>query len=444
MLNNRRNPDNRSDVGGCVRKKLSRSYKFHRHADLFPMMDEVAFGALADDIQKRGLLHPIVLFQGRILDGRNRYRACLKAGIEPRFTTFKGREPLAFAVSANVQRRHMTESQRAMVAQQLLPRLEIEAKQRQGSRTDLGPKHSGKIAGKSRRGDSRSHAARLLGINARYVSDAKKIAAEAPDVAAEVRAGTLTIPEAKLLSPLTKRERLSIIRRRLVDPKLNVRLAVQAVNKKRVLKNVTDLATVQGRFQVLLCDPPWFEPTCSSSRAIENHYPVMSLDQLKALNVQSVSANDSVLFLWATAPGLKDALNLMEHWGFQYVSQLVWVKGPQWGKGHWFRHKHELLLLGKRGKLPAPVNKPCSVLEAEQPPVRIHSQKPQEVYVLIESMYPDLKIQRLELFARGKPRPNWGQWGAEANGTRPSRLAQGRKARTLTVPESRPREAKAA
>ncbi len=89
---------------------------FHPIADLFPLLAGADLDALADDIRDNGLLHPIVRHGGKILDGRNRFRACGLAGVEPRFVDFDGPDPLAFVVSANLHRRHLNESQRGMVA----------------------------------------------------------------------------------------------------------------------------------------------------------------------------------------------------------------------------------------------------------------------------------------------------------------------------------------
>src|SRR5262245_56882290 len=88
----------------------------HPYADLFPLMTAEELDALAADIRANGLRKPIVLLEGKILDGRNRYKACLIAGVEPRFEDYTGDDPLGYVNSENIARRHLTPGQRAMIA----------------------------------------------------------------------------------------------------------------------------------------------------------------------------------------------------------------------------------------------------------------------------------------------------------------------------------------
>ena len=131
----------------------------------------------------------------------------------------------------------------------------------------------------------------------------------------------------------------------------------------------------------------------------------MSLENIAALKVAEVAAEDCVLFLWATAPKLPEALHVMGAWGFQYRTSAVWDK-CKIGMGYWFRGQHELLLLGTRGSPDAPEGFESVIQE----PRRGHSRKPVAAYELIERAYP--QASRLELFAR-QLRPGWMAWGDE-------------------------------
>ena len=93
--------------------------KAHPYADILPLLEGEAFDSLVADIRANGLLEPITIHEGMILDGRNRCGACKAAGVEPQFLEFDGDDPLAFVLSLNVHRRHLSESQRGMVAARL-------------------------------------------------------------------------------------------------------------------------------------------------------------------------------------------------------------------------------------------------------------------------------------------------------------------------------------
>jgi ParB-like chromosome segregation protein Spo0J len=92
---------------------------YHPLADLFPLMQGREFQDLVADVRARGLLHPITTLDGKILDGRNRYRACLENGIAIETVAYTGTDPRGFVIASNLQRRHLNESQRAMVAVKL-------------------------------------------------------------------------------------------------------------------------------------------------------------------------------------------------------------------------------------------------------------------------------------------------------------------------------------
>ena len=94
--------------------------EIHPLSDLFPAMLEEEFQALKVDIQKQGLLDNIVTLEGKILDGRHRYRACEELGIKPRYSLFSGNDPIAFVRSKNLHRRNLTASQRAAVAAEII------------------------------------------------------------------------------------------------------------------------------------------------------------------------------------------------------------------------------------------------------------------------------------------------------------------------------------
>lgn len=114
------------------------------------------------------------------------------------------------------------------------------------------------------------------------------------------------------------------------------------------------------------------------------------------------------MFLWVTSPKLEEGLIVLNAWGFEYKTSMVWVK-DKIGMGYYVRGRHEFLLIGTKGNplKPEPENRFDSVIAA---PRTEHSKKPSEVYERIEKMYPNGKY--LELFARNE-RKNWKSWGNE-------------------------------
>jgi hypothetical protein len=155
-------------------------YDFHPAADLFPMMTDAEIDALGEDMLAHGQSEPIILFLGQILDGRNRYRACLAKGIEPRFRQERPADPCAFVATANLHRRHLDPSQRAIIAAKL-------ADMRQGSRTDLQPQGR----------KSQAAAAQLLDVGQRSVGRARAVIDHGADMlVAAVEAGKVPVSAA--------------------------------------------------------------------------------------------------------------------------------------------------------------------------------------------------------------------------------------------------------
>jgi N6-adenosine-specific RNA methylase IME4 len=175
------------------------------------------------------------------------------------------------------------------------------------------------------------------------------------------------------------------------------------------------------KYGVIYADPPWrFEPysrTTGMDRAAENHYPTSALEKIQALDVASIAAKDCALFLWATVPMLFHAGDVMKSWGFNYRSHVMWAKDRR-GTGYWFRNRHEVLLVGTRGKIPAPA--PGTQWDSWiAAPVGRHSEKPAVFYDLIESYYPS--VPKVELYARrGAVRLGWDCWGLESPDSGPS------------------------
>jgi DNA N-6-adenine-methyltransferase (Dam) len=168
-----------------------KSENWHEAAKLFPLLSEEGLSELAEDIKANGLLNSVVLFEGKVLDGRNRTIACKAANTTPTFIEWKeSGSPTSWVISQNLHRRHLTASQKAVIALEAEPLFAEEAKERQ----KLGKQ---KVADPTIKGQARDKAAVSVGVNRQYVSDAKRIQAKAPELIAKIKSGEITIPEAK-------------------------------------------------------------------------------------------------------------------------------------------------------------------------------------------------------------------------------------------------------
>jgi N6-adenosine-specific RNA methylase IME4/stress response protein YsnF len=394
--------------------------KFHEVANIFPLLEGEEYRSLVEDIKINGLLNPIWTYKNEIIDGRNRFKACRELNIEPKYQEWNGNGSLVgFVLSLNLHRRHLTPSQKSVVAIDILPMLEKEARERQGTRNDLTsvkdltqvkpeeskeqvkPIVSQKIDQREN-GRATEQAAKLTGTNRQYVSDAKKIKEQAPELLDRVREGKFSIPEAKILANMESKKRDIVIEKIDSGEAKNIREASQIFTKE----NVKPVELPEEKFNVILADPPWkYDFAETENRAIENQYPTMSLEDIKKLEISS--ADNAVLFLWTTAPKLIEGIEVMKSWGFNYKTCAVWDK-EMIGMGYWFRGQHELLLVGTRGQFSPPTteNRYSSVIRAKR---TTHSRKPEIIYEMIEKMFPEGKY--LELFARNKYNEKWTVWG---------------------------------
>lgn len=366
---------------------------FHPFAGIFPLLEGPEFDELVEDIRANGLIFPIVLYDNQIIDGRNRYRACVIADVEPKFLDYPlDRDALSFVVTANLKRRHLNDSQRALCAARI-------ATMPQGRPRTPAVKQS--------------DAAKMFNIGTRTVKQAAVVRDRAiPELVARVDRGEVTVNLAERLANMPTEQQREVVD---LPSKALVGVAKRFAREERmeelrapIAQAASELDAPEQLYPVLVVDPPWrFEPYSRETgmdRAADNHYPTMTTTEICSLNIPATK--DSVLFLWATAPMLSDALEVMKSWGFAYKSHMIWLKSRV-ATGYWFRNQHELLLVGTRGNIPAPApgTQYNSVHSAD---TRQHSEKPAKFFEIIEDMFPGL--QCCELFARER-RAGWATWG---------------------------------
>ena len=361
--------------------ELGRPY--HEVAQIFPLMEGAEFEALKCDVAQNGLIEPIWLHpDGSIIDGRNRHRACIETDTPLRFRTWDGTGSLvSFVVSLNLHRRHLNSSQRAVVALEVLPMLEGEARERMEAGVN---QHSPVeiIPHPSEQGKARDQAAELMQTNGRYVQDAKMIEREAPELLGKILSGDMSIPQAK---------REVVKAQRQEAPPLP-----------------------SDKYRVIYADPPWKYGNSGIINDHDNyghvnrHYPDMSIDELCQLPIRNIADSDAVLFMWVTSPLLEECFAVIDAWGFKYKTSFIWDKVGH-NFGHYNSVRHEFLLICTRGSCtPDNLRLFDSVLTVEKS--KTHSEKPEEFRDIIDTLY--TRGRKIELFSRRRVE-GWEAWGNE-------------------------------
>ena len=365
-----------------------------------PRMSEEEYQILKKDIAANGLLVPIEIFDDKVIDGVHRQRACNELGIEPEYVDASIGEmtPGQYVWSLNGARRHLKASQRAAAAVKLLPELEKKAKERQrkvaaaSNRRRAGKKpEPEKIPALG--ADARDEAAAIVGVNPRYVSDAKKVEQEDPEAFEKLLAGEVTLQE---------------IKRKKKDHEREVKR--QEAAKQIEAAPTIEVALSSAKFTTICIDPPWDwgdENDVSQFGRGRTTYGEMSFDELLQLPVGEYADADSHIYLWITNRSLPKGFKLLEAWGFRYITCITWCK-PSFGMGNYFRGSTEQILFGIRGSLSLK-RKDAGTWFAAKRGEGGHSSKPEEFYQLVESCSPG---PYLDVFSR-QERPGWKCWGGQ-------------------------------
>lgn len=357
--------------------------KAHKLTNILPLMDEKELKSLKKDIDEKGLQEKIVLFEDKILDGRNRYKVCEKLKIKPKYKQYKGNDPLGYIISTNLKRRDLTDSQKAVVGIRYKKHYAIEAKKRMSE--------GGTGGTSSTPSKARDDAGEVVGISGRYIDMAKEVIAK--------------MPEAEEMF-MNKQEKVKTLHRK-----------IELEEKKKEIKK---LAPLKDKYDVVVIDPPWKydesdesdETTYDSEgRRVASPYPEMSLEEIKEnLSENLKTEKDCVLWCWVTNNFMKEAYELVEFLGFKVKTILTWDKQIM-GLGAWLRNRTEHCLLCIKGK-PIWDNKKYTTLISEKRTK--HSVKPESFYEMVDKI---CYGKRLDYFS-GKTRKGWDVYGDEVNATK--------------------------
>ncbi|TDQ75492.1 Spo0J and IME4 domain-containing protein [Paraburkholderia silvatlantica] len=376
-------------------------YLIHSAAALFPPMSDEEFAELKADIEKNGQQMEILVYRNKIVDGRQRLRACHELGIEPAYKDVGKLDvpTQAFIVSQNLHRRHLSGSQRSMIAAKL-------------SNTKKGAnQHTAEAV-------SQKQAAEACKVSVDSVQRAAKVLESGHEgLIQSVESGKLDVSNAAAMITLSRDELDEQVKRsakEMIARAKKEREEARNELRKRKLEQIEETRKNSqpfdhsvGPFNVIYADPPWdYIPE------VQLGYPTMKLDAIcDLLRGSKAVSSDAVLFLWIPASLIVEGLKVIKAWGFRYITHAIWHKGES-GMGSYFRMTHEVLMFATRGSTVIPEvpteARPGSVFTYKR---GMHSQKPEELYGVIERMYPELP--KMELFRRGVSRDGWYAWGNE-------------------------------
>ena len=356
--------------------------------ELIPPLTNEEYKQLEANCLDEGIREPILTWNNYIIDGHNRYNIAQEWNLE--FET----ESKSFSSEDEVKewmilnqfgRRNLSNYQRSVLALQLEDVFRAKAKEKQKEAGGALPQISAKAPI-----ETRKELSKVAAVSHDTIAKVKKIQEKAPkEIKAKLATGEVSINAA--YKEIKKEEKKEELQQRRVLIKNNV---------KKV-----DINNIPEKFDIIYADPPWrYDVTISPNRKIENHYPTM--DNNDIANMKVPAKDNCVLFMWATAPKLIEALDVMKAWGFTYKTHAVWDK-QKIGMGYWFRGQHELLMVGVKGKFSPPDStiRISSVIKEERSQ---HSKKPDSIADYIDLAY--YNKSKIELFCR-EPRSGWYSFG---------------------------------
>jgi|TARA_X000001388_G_scaffold10193_1_gene6316 N6-adenosine-specific RNA methylase IME4/anti-sigma28 factor (negative regulator of flagellin synthesis) len=369
--------------------KIKKEFK-----SLIPDLTKEEYKQLEQNCLDEGIREKILVWNGFIIDGHNRYEISLKWNLEIKTETkhFKDEEAVKeWMILNQFGRRNLSNYQRSILALQLEEVFSKKAKENLGRNqySSLANLPNTKI-------NTRQELSKVAQVGERTLGMVKKIQEKATEeVKAKLSTGEVSINSA--YQDIKKEEN-----------KKN-RLAKIEQIKQEISKG---LKTPNGLYDVISIDPPWeYSERGGSSHnsfdAVGNRagvdYPTMTVEELKKINIPAKS--DCVMFLWTTHAFLKDSFDLLNAWEFNYKATLVWDK-VKMGMGRNIRMQVEFCLLATKGK---PILDGSGERDIITEPRREHSRKPESFYTKVDNMTVGYK---LDYFAR-EQRKNWFTYGAE-------------------------------
>mgnify|MGYP003953483627 FL=1 len=374
------------------------NYEYHELANLFPLMDESQYSDLVADIKENGLIESIILHEGKILDGRNRYNACNDASVEPNFVEYEGEDALSYVISLNLNRRHLNESQRAMIGAKL-------ANMKGRRKVDQLDHFSNKDVSEK------------LNVGLGSIKRAKQVQKEGiEDLQKSVEAGKLSVSAASDIATLDKEEQEVIVAKgedeilKMATKIRKERSAESREQKAKMRMEALAIKPPEGKYRTIVIDPPWdMERIQMENRTFDKEsfdYPTMSLDEIKDFKLPA--HEECHLWLWTTQKYLRPSFDLLDAWDFTYLATFVWHKNGGFQPVGLPQFNCEFVLLARKGGQPFVETKQFfTCFDAKR---REHSRKPDEFYDVVKRVCPE---PRIDIFSR-EDRDGYDVWGLES------------------------------
>ena len=362
--------------------------------NLIPALTKEEYKQLENNCIAEGIREKILIWNGFIIDGHNRYEISLKWDLEIQTETkhFQDEEAVKeWMILNQFGRRNLSNYQRSVLALQLEEVFSKKAKENLGRNqySSLPTLAKTKV-------DTRQELSKVANVSHGTLDKVKKIQAQASEeVKAKLSTGEVSINSA--YQEIKKEEKKKNRLEKIEEIKQEISKGLKAPN---------------GLYDVIAIDPPWeySERGGSSSKSFEDNgnrggvdYPTMTVEELKKIKIPA--KKDCVMFLWTTHAFLKDSFDLLNAWGFNYKATIVWDK-VKMGMGRNIRMQVEFCLLATKGN---PILNGSGERDIITEPRREHSRKPEAFYTKVNNMTAGYK---LDYFAREK-RENWFTYGAE-------------------------------
>lgn len=379
-------------------------YQAHPAADLFPMLDDKRLQELADDIATNGQREAIRLYQGTILDGRNRYAACKVAGIVPRFETVPRHvDPFAYVWSLNGERRDLVQERRYLIWKRVNEHSEEWLTEQKRIQDEANRKRS-----ETQKGVSKAEASERSSTNSGTTFNRKKKKTnEAKATASKTNRGAVERMDR------LDRERPDLAEK-VIAGDMKPAEAVRKMQRQEIAQKLETVAAREseaptGLYDVVVIDPPWpMEKIERDERPNQVHfdYPVMSESELAGLHIPA--DKDCHVWLWTTHKFMPMAYRLLDAWGMNYVCAFVWHKPGGFQPVGLPQFNCEFALYARKGAPKFLDTKAFPV--CFNAPRGAHSEKPEEFYDVVRRVTGG---RRLDMFNR-RAIDGFKGWGKEA------------------------------